>query len=494
MGSFDLEFELYDAASNGNSVGAAQLLQDVSVIDGVFSVTLDFGFSPFAGDRLWLEVRVRDGASVAALTPLLPRQEVSAAPYALHAEMVAMGAVGTAEINDTQVQRRVAGTCPGGSALGAINDDGSVDCNADSDTDTTYSAGAGLTLSGTEFSADTSVVQSRVGQACSPGTYLSSINVDGSVECNADVDTDTNTTYTAGAGLALNSTEFSADTTILQARVDQACAAGTYLSAINADGSVVCTELPGTLPQSPKLQAGFASTPLAASSGSSYGWISYPEPFAMVPISLLTVDESLDDSGATWLRSRREESSRIGIRGDALVDGVHWLAMDPGSYTIDGKQVEANSAPLAINGQTITFSSPFAVPPVVLISIDESGDNNGATRARVINATTTGFTVFIDAGGLADGLKWVALEAGDYSYGPWRWRAGTFDISGCSTCTFALSPAFAATPTMLMTIYDTNNSGPLWARVVNLSTDSLTARTDSTSGEFLFYLAIYQDF
>lgn len=84
-GSYDFEFQLYDALSDGTQVGSTVVLDDVDVASGLFTVPLDFGQNPFMGDARWLEIHVRPGANVGAYTTLVPRQELTAAPYALTA-------------------------------------------------------------------------------------------------------------------------------------------------------------------------------------------------------------------------------------------------------------------------------------------------------------------------------------------------------------------------------------------------------------------------
>lgn len=111
---------MYDAASGGAQVGATVTANVVPVSNGLFTVALDFGASAFAGDARWLEVRVRPGASSGNSTTLSPRQAVTATPYALYATIAPWSGL--------------AGV-PAGFADGVDND-------------TTYTAGAGLALTG----------------------------------------------------------------------------------------------------------------------------------------------------------------------------------------------------------------------------------------------------------------------------------------------------------------------------------------------------------
>lgn len=84
-GAFDLEFKLFDALTAGTQQGALLTREDVSVANGIFTVTLDFGACPacFNGAARFLEISVRPGASTGAFTLLTPRQPIQATPYAI---------------------------------------------------------------------------------------------------------------------------------------------------------------------------------------------------------------------------------------------------------------------------------------------------------------------------------------------------------------------------------------------------------------------------
>jgi hypothetical protein len=86
-GLFDFQFKLYDDP-NGNIPLADATVGDVDVIDGHFTIQLDFGSSVFDGNAVWLEINVRPGelADPNNYTKLNPRQEVTPTPYALYAK------------------------------------------------------------------------------------------------------------------------------------------------------------------------------------------------------------------------------------------------------------------------------------------------------------------------------------------------------------------------------------------------------------------------
>lgn len=84
-GTYDLRFTVYDSTNNpGTIIAGPVTTAGVSLANGLFAVTLDFGPGIFTGAGRWMEIGVRTngGAGFAALSP---RQPVSPSPYAIYA-------------------------------------------------------------------------------------------------------------------------------------------------------------------------------------------------------------------------------------------------------------------------------------------------------------------------------------------------------------------------------------------------------------------------
>ncbi|HEY3244913.1 MAG TPA: hypothetical protein VGM03_16350 [Phycisphaerae bacterium] len=77
-GTVTLDCSLWNDAINGGQVGTTITLSGVSISEGLFTVQLDFGPQAFDGNQRWLQISVNG-------TLLSARQELTAAPYALHA-------------------------------------------------------------------------------------------------------------------------------------------------------------------------------------------------------------------------------------------------------------------------------------------------------------------------------------------------------------------------------------------------------------------------
>ena len=97
-GLYDLHFSIWDNVSGMGQLGGDLILDDVDVVNGLFSVELDFGDVPFDGDDVFLEIRIREGVSTGSFTFISPRQRINATPYATQAEFLAANGATTGQI------------------------------------------------------------------------------------------------------------------------------------------------------------------------------------------------------------------------------------------------------------------------------------------------------------------------------------------------------------------------------------------------------------
>ena len=131
-GSYDFRFLLFNALDGGIQVGPTLTQDNLSVTQGVFVTTLDFG-DLYDGTVLFLEVQVRPGDSTAGYTTLTPRQALNPTPYALYAARAGNAeSAASAEALGGQpadyFQARVSAACAPGSAIRAISAGGEVTC------------------------------------------------------------------------------------------------------------------------------------------------------------------------------------------------------------------------------------------------------------------------------------------------------------------------------------------------------------------------------
>jgi hypothetical protein len=143
-GPYDLKFLLYDAQNAGTQIGPALTNSPVCVSNGLFTVTLDFGAGVFAGSPRWLAIGVRTNGSAGAFSTLGGRQPVTPSPYAIYA----VDAL-------TAASAMTAGAVPWSGLTGLPT--GFAD---GVDNDTLYSAGTGLSLTGTNFGLNTNYTDS----------------------------------------------------------------------------------------------------------------------------------------------------------------------------------------------------------------------------------------------------------------------------------------------------------------------------------------------
>jgi hypothetical protein len=81
-GSADFQFRLFSSSGGGSQIGSTQNVNNVNLVDGLFTLPLNFGSDAFNGDERYLEIAVRSPADSGSFVILTPRQKLTAAPYA----------------------------------------------------------------------------------------------------------------------------------------------------------------------------------------------------------------------------------------------------------------------------------------------------------------------------------------------------------------------------------------------------------------------------
>lgn len=139
-GTCNMAFSLWDTATAGTQQGATQSISNIIVSEGLFTVQLNdsgqFGPNAFNGQKRYLGISIQCPSS-APPTTLTPRQELTVAPYATHAQHAsALYALdgrpqvdGALEINgvDFVLRGRGGGAGNNGGRARALVDGGSAD-------------------------------------------------------------------------------------------------------------------------------------------------------------------------------------------------------------------------------------------------------------------------------------------------------------------------------------------------------------------------------
>ena len=87
-GVYTMIFKLYDAVGGGSQIGGT-VTTTPTLVNGLFTVNLDFGANAFDGNARWLDITVQSGADSQSLTP---RVLVQPSPYAIYAGSAASAA------------------------------------------------------------------------------------------------------------------------------------------------------------------------------------------------------------------------------------------------------------------------------------------------------------------------------------------------------------------------------------------------------------------
>jgi trimeric autotransporter adhesin len=98
-GTYNFIFTLFATNTGGTSIAGPLTNSAVSLSNGLFTVFIDFGASPWRGATNWLQIAVETNGG-SAFTPLSPRQELTPTPYAIAAGSFD-GTLGSASLSGT---------------------------------------------------------------------------------------------------------------------------------------------------------------------------------------------------------------------------------------------------------------------------------------------------------------------------------------------------------------------------------------------------------
>jgi hypothetical protein len=179
-GIYDLQFTIYDSLASGSVVGGPLTNSATGVTNGLFTVALDFGAGAFTGDARWLEIGVRINGG-GAFTTLIPRQPITATPYAVTAGAVTGPINGSSIVNGSITSAQLA---PG--AVTAVNiatnsitatqlASGAAAANLNAISQSGVASG-GLVLSATENAALVNAGYVRIGATTTADAWQQRVN------------------------------------------------------------------------------------------------------------------------------------------------------------------------------------------------------------------------------------------------------------------------------------------------------------------------------
>lgn len=188
-GNYDFRFKLFSDPLGDNQVGTTQLTNAVSVTNGLFVATIDFGSGIFTGGNYWLLVGVRTNTGGSGTyTDLSPLQPVTPSPYSIMANSASnllgtlpagqvSGTLGNAQLANSSITVNVGTGLSGGGAvtLGGsttLNNTGVLSVTGNSDITATTVGGAVTLGSDATIAATPNTIVKRDGTGSFSATNI----------------------------------------------------------------------------------------------------------------------------------------------------------------------------------------------------------------------------------------------------------------------------------------------------------------------------------
>jgi len=179
-----MQFRLFDTGTGGSLLGTIGP-RDINVNGGVFTTLLDFDADKLGEGSRWLEISVDCGTG---LIQLSPRQEITAAPYAILSHSVAANTIDKDQLVDGAVDdSKLAAQAVTNSKLAAqavTNDKlagGAVDARVLSDSSVTGQKIAPGAVGANQINSNE--VQRRVSGTCQGGSFATGVSAAGQINC-----------------------------------------------------------------------------------------------------------------------------------------------------------------------------------------------------------------------------------------------------------------------------------------------------------------------
>ncbi len=400
-GSYNFIVNLYDTQSGGvQQMG--QNIPDVTVTNGIFSIEVDLGNMVFAGDERWLELSFTDLAGNNLVT-LQPRQRVTNAPYAIHAQFVGTNGVNSFAIQDASITTAkiangavTSAKLAGDSVTSAKIANGTIATADIASQAVTRTQIAANTIQRSEV--DSTQIQERVTGTCAAGSSIRVIAQDGSVTCETD-----DTGGSAGWGLTGNAgtnpaTDFigTSDNTGLSMKVNNIDAINLIPTAhpvINAPNAIIASTSNSSI-----LNTSTSASVIIAGNNNKIAPNVSTEGLALIGGELNSIKSSMGSglnlSNSTilaGLSNTIEDTSRAAIIGgsDNKVSGLNSVVLGGSNNTI----TKNNSIILA--GLSNSINAEFSVAGGVSASVNHKGSFVWSDAAAGLGMSTSAQNQFL---------------------------------------------------------------------------------------------------